>query len=83
VVVLTASLKFDAWLTELIRDSDVKETMDKGSPSIVASVMDLVAPTSSNGQGKGKEDRKILDIGVLRFPDITRPFLRVRDLNSN
>jgi hypothetical protein len=61
---------------------DVKETVDKDS-HLVSSVMEVVAPTSSNGQGKSKEDRKFLDVGVLRFPDISHPFLRVRDLNRN
>jgi hypothetical protein len=73
-------LKFDAWLSELIQDTEVKNTIDKSS-RLVASVMDLVAPTSSNG--KSKEARKFLDIGVLRFPYISRPFLQVRDLNRN
>jgi hypothetical protein len=72
---LTVFLKLDAWLAEIIRNRDV---IDKGS-RIATSMMDFVASVSSNDQGKGEQEPKFQDIGVLRFPEFSRPTLLVSE----
>ncbi|KAJ2921797.1 hypothetical protein H1R20_g15294, partial [Candolleomyces eurysporus] len=63
------------WFNNLIKDVDVRERVDIA----LDEVRDIVARTSSDLDSQRTKDWKktFLDFGILRFPDITYPYIRI------
>lgn len=69
------------WLWELINDDDVMAST-KIDGEVLGKIVAQVGATIDNFQTHFRKDqyhqKTVLDIGVLRFPDIEQPFFKVR-----
>jgi len=70
----------ESWFTNLISDDDVLRST-KIEINILAKIVEQTGATVDSFEaffGKGEHHRKtMLDIGVLRFPNIDRPFFKL------
>ncbi|KAJ2921798.1 hypothetical protein H1R20_g15295, partial [Candolleomyces eurysporus] len=64
--------ELDAWLTKLVDDDQVMAT----TTIQIRDVQEFITPTEWI-HTRGEQERKFLDVGVLRFPDIENPYIRV------
>ncbi|KAJ2934425.1 hypothetical protein H1R20_g2686, partial [Candolleomyces eurysporus] len=66
--------EIEGWFNELIRDKNVLDfTRLKG----LSGVKDIVARHGVSQKKRGSWRKVFLDIGVLRFPDMENPFVRI------
>ncbi|RXW18539.1 hypothetical protein EST38_g7315 [Candolleomyces aberdarensis] len=66
--------EIEGWFNELIQDKNVLDfTILKG----LSGVKDIVARHGVSQKKRGSWNKVFLDIGVLRFPDMENPFVRV------
>ncbi|RXW21262.1 hypothetical protein EST38_g4596 [Candolleomyces aberdarensis] len=66
--------EIEGWFNELIQDKNVLDfTTLKG----LSGVKDIVARHGVSQKRRGSWEKVFLDIGVLRFPDMENPFVRV------
>ena len=72
--------KVQGWFTELISDSDVIQGSGINIDVLAKIVAQSGATVDSFGSFFAKRERHektIIDIGVLRFPDIEHPYFKV------
>ena len=70
-----------AWFTHLIQDQDVLSATKidiRVMAGIVAKTGAAIRVLSDMVWNKESQSKTIVDIGVLRFPDITHPYFKVQ-----
>ncbi|EJD46533.1 hypothetical protein AURDEDRAFT_164361 [Auricularia subglabra TFB-10046 SS5] len=68
-----------AWLTKLIVDPDILKQRAEIDLDIVAKVVSHASSTIDGLKlfAKDQGEKKVLDIGILRYPDVDNPFIKV------